>query len=88
MASAEPPNFRGVPARQSVAPDAFRPPAANAPYNPRGWRPQGAAFTLPKSQPQQAYGPPKPSYGPPPEEPTTTNDYQVVESTEPIQVCT
>lgn len=60
----------------------------NAPYIQRGFRPQ-PAFNLPlRSQPQQAYGapapsygpppkpsygpPPAPSYGPPPEEPTTT----------------
>lgn len=80
LAAAEPPSRFRASARQVA-------PAPQSAYNPRGWRPQGAAFTLPKSQPQQAYGPPSPapSYGPPPEEPTTT-DYNVVESTLPPQV--
>lgn len=69
LCATEPPRFRGldrqrVPSQQS-----------SAPYNPRGWQPQGSSFTLPKSQPQQTYGAPNPapSYGPPPQEqPTTT----------------
>ncbi|KAF2883197.1 hypothetical protein ILUMI_22972 [Ignelater luminosus] len=88
LAAAEPPSRFRTSARQSVAPGTFQPPVPapqSAPYNLRGWRPQGAAFTLPKSQPQQAYGPPSPapSYGPPPE-PTTT-EYSIVESTLPPQ---
>ncbi|KAF5308903.1 hypothetical protein FQR65_LT00603 [Abscondita terminalis] len=61
--------------RQQVAPDAFKPPAAqNAPYAPRGWRPQGAAFSLP-NEPQVQYGPPATAYGTPSEEPATTEDH-------------
>ncbi|XP_044735277.1 putative mediator of RNA polymerase II transcription subunit 21 [Chrysoperla carnea] len=47
-----------------------------APYAPSGWRPQGAAFTLParqqQQQPEDQYGPPPPpdnQYGPPAAQP-------------------
>ncbi|ENN76672.1 hypothetical protein YQE_06851, partial [Dendroctonus ponderosae] len=53
---------------------------AQPPYQPRGFRPAGPAFSLPlKSQQQQlpptpaaSYGPPTQEYGPPAEEATTT----------------
>ncbi|KAK4886086.1 hypothetical protein RN001_002357 [Aquatica leii] len=72
-----------VSARQQVAPDAFKPPAAeNAPYAPRGWRPQGAPFNLP-SEPQAQYGPPATAYGTPSEEPTTED--QIITTTDAPQ---
>ncbi|XP_031339344.1 predicted GPI-anchored protein 58 [Photinus pyralis] len=79
MTSAQP--TRGRPfARQQAAPEA---PPQNAPYQPSGWRPQGAPFNLPKSQPKQSYGPPSPSYGPPAAAEPTTVDYEIVTSTDP-----
>ncbi|XP_045479858.1 proteoglycan 4-like isoform X2 [Harmonia axyridis] len=81
MASAEPPRYRPVLARQGQSPD-------TAPYNPSGWRPSGPPFNTPQRQqnylppePKPSYGPPQepqPSYGPPEvtttENPTTTTE--------------
>ncbi|XP_017773640.1 PREDICTED: translation initiation factor IF-2-like isoform X2 [Nicrophorus vespilloides] len=66
MASAESSRYQqNKLSRQSAEP--------SGPYEPRGWRPEGAAFTLPsRSQPQVSYGPPAQEYGPPQPEPTTT----------------
>lgn len=60
VVSAEPPSRFG---RQKFA----RQEAA--PYSPSGWKPAGQEFRLPARQmvPQTVYGPPSPSYGPPPE---------------------
>lgn len=55
----------------------------NGPYEPSGWRPSGARFSLPLRQqlprleyppppPQQEYGPPPNEYGPPPAPPAST----------------
>lgn len=73
IVAAEPPRPRAF-GQQTAAP-------ASPPYRPRGFRPS-PAFNLPlRSLPQQAYGAPAPSYGPPPQpsyippaaaEPTTT----------------
>lgn len=54
----------------------------NGPYQPSGWRPAGARFSLPLRQqlphleyppppPPQEYGPPPREYGPPPSSTTT-----------------
>lgn len=64
--AAEAPRGRAFPQQQAAAP----------PYRPRGFRPS-PAFNLPlRALPQQTYGAPAPSYGPPPQrpapEPTTT----------------
>lgn len=74
IVAAEAPRPRAFNQQQVAAP-------ASPPYRPRGFRPS-PAFNLPlRSLPQQAYGAPAPSYGPPPQgsyvppanaEPTTT----------------
>lgn len=44
----------------------------NAPYQPTGWATSGPSFRYSAPIPHSLYGPPTQEYGPPPEEPTTT----------------
>lgn len=70
---AEPPRYSTL-ARQMAPPN-------TAPYQPSGWKPQGARLTLPARQetfqPSPSYGPPSATYGPPSASygPPTTTDY-------------
>lgn len=78
VAAAEPPSRLRAFARQHQQP-------GNDPYQPTGWKPQGAAFNLPqRAQRQQHYGPPAAaaSYGPPPTDPAAS--YGPPPSVEPI----
>lgn len=71
VVAAEPPRFRTF-SRQTSSGN--EPEANGAPYPASGWRPEGAAFTLPQrqqdSRPPASYVPPQ-KYGPPKEETTT-----------------
>lgn len=71
VAAAEPPSRLRAFARQQQQ----QQQPGNGPYQPTGWKPQGAAFSLPqRAQRQQQYVPPTPaaSYGPPPSAPAAS----------------
>lgn len=56
---AEPPRYRPQQQRQFYfARQQEETTAANAPYQPSGWRPAGPAFNLPQTAPQRQYGAP------------------------------